>query len=216
MSLLAHELAHALVARHFGIRVERLTLWLLGGMAELGDEPPSARAELLVAGAGPLTSAAVGVGFGSAGVLLSWAGGPVAVVVVLLWLAMINVILAGFNLLPGIPLDGGRVLRAVLWWWHGDRVRAALTAAGAGHVLGLMMILAGLAELVAFGQLAGVWTLLMGWFLLLAADAERSRRSVRQVTAGGGSREPARGGRGPPAGDDTAACCGWTARRPRH
>ncbi|MFF5235537.1 site-2 protease family protein [Dactylosporangium sp. NPDC000521] len=172
VSLLAHELAHALVGRHFGIRVERLTLWLLGGVAEFSDDPPSARADLLVAGAGPLTSVAAAVWFGSAAVLLSAVGGPAAVVVMLLWLTTINLLLAGFNLLPGAPLDGGRVLRAALWWWHGDRARAALTAVRVGHVLGVTMVLAGLVELVLFGLIDGVWTALMGWFLLMAAGAE--------------------------------------------
>ncbi|MEV0567823.1 site-2 protease family protein [Dactylosporangium sp. NPDC050588] len=185
LSLLAHELAHALVGRHFGIRVERLTLWLLGGVAEFRDEPPSARADLLVAGAGPLTSVAAAAGFGSVAVLLSAAGGPVAVVVVLLWLTTINLLLAVFNLLPGAPLDGGRVLRAALWWWHGDRARAALTAVRVGHALGVTLILAGLVEVVIFGLVDGLWTALVGWFLLMAAGAEGE--SVR--TGGGAQRQ---------------------------
>ncbi|MET7423683.1 site-2 protease family protein [Dactylosporangium sp. NPDC005555] len=192
VSLLAHELAHALVARHFGVRVQQVTLWLLGGMAEFRDEPPSARADLLMAGAGPLTSVAAGVGFGSAAVLLSAVRGPVAVVVVLLWLAMINLILAGFNLLPGAPLDGGRILRAALWWRHGDRARAALTAARAGHVLGLTLVLAGLAELMVFGMLDGVWTTLVGWFLVVAAAAE----GTAARSAGGAQRRQPRTGVG--------------------
>ncbi|GAA3199703.1 site-2 protease family protein [Dactylosporangium siamense] len=184
LSLFAHELAHALVARHFGIQVERLTLWLLGGVAEFRDEPPDARSDLLVAAAGPLTSLVAGVGSGSAALLLSLLGGPPAVVAAAGWLAMINVVLAVFNLLPGAPLDGGRMLRAALWWWRGDRVRAALTATRIGHALGVTMLLVGLAELLVFRALSGVWLGILGWFVLAAASAEGAGVRTRATLDG--------------------------------
>ncbi|MFC5002584.1 site-2 protease family protein [Dactylosporangium cerinum] len=184
LSLFAHELAHALVARHFGIRVERLTLWLLGGVAEFRDEPPSARADLLVAVAGPLTSLAAGAGFGSAALLLSLLGGPSAVVAAAGWLATINVVLAAFNLLPGAPLDGGRMLRAALWWWRGDRIRAALTATRIGHALGVTMLLVGLSEFLVFRALNGIWLGILGWFVLAAASAEGAGVRTRAILAG--------------------------------
>jgi Zn-dependent protease len=123
-SVLAHELAHAVLARRNGIRVESITLWLLGGVAQLKGEPRSPDADLRIAAAGPLTSLALGVvfGAGASGLLLAGAHGlPVAVFA---YLAGVNVILAIFNLVPAAPLDGGRVLRAVLWLIWRDRPRA--------------------------------------------------------------------------------------------
>ena len=173
-SLLAHETAHALVALRFGIRVERITLWLLGGVAEFHDEPSSARADLLVAGVGPLTSIALGGVFGGATVLGRAVGLPVAMTAVLAWLAVINVLLGVFNLLPGAPLDGGRVLRAAIWHLRGDRHRAAIAAARAGHMLGLLLVIVGLGGLLVYGALNGLWLALVGWFLISAANAEQN------------------------------------------
>jgi Zn-dependent protease/CBS domain-containing protein len=173
-SLLAHELAHALVALHYRIRVERVTLWLLGGVAELGGPAPTARADLLVALAGPLTSLACAGVF--AGVVAGGAalGAPEVLVAGAVWLALINVMLAAFNLLPGAPLDGGRVLRAILWKLRGDRERADLAAANVGHALGVLIVLAGVAEVVFTGSWNGLWLALVGWFLVAAANAERT------------------------------------------
>ncbi|MGI5239799.1 site-2 protease family protein [Dactylosporangium sp. CA-139066] len=183
LSLLGHELAHAFVARAFGVPVERVTLWLFGGVAEFGGEPPSARADLLTAAAGPATSALFGVGAGAVALGLTTAGAPAGVVAVLRWLAGINLLLAAFNLLPGAPLDGGRVLRAVLWRWHGDRNRAALGAARAGRMIGLGLIAFGAAQLLFAGLLGGVWLAMIGWFLMTAAAAEANTVQYR-VTLG--------------------------------
>ena len=114
-SLLAHEIGHALVARRAGLRVRGITLWLLGGVAQLEDEPASPGDELRVAIVGPAVSLALAVGFGLAAVALSVAGGPALAGVVVAWLALANAVLAVFNLLPAAPLDGGRVLRGLLW-----------------------------------------------------------------------------------------------------
>jgi len=172
LSLLTHELAHAVVARRFGVRVEQVTLWLLGGVAELADEAPSARADLLVAAAGPLTSIAAGISFGAAALAGTALGAPAIVNGAFVWLGLTNLVLAVFNLLPGAPLDGGRVLRALLWRWHGDRDRAALQAARAGHGLGLLLVLVGVAEVLFTRSFSGLWLALVGWFLLSAANAE--------------------------------------------
>ncbi|GII21517.1 site-2 protease family protein [Planosporangium mesophilum] len=181
VSLLAHELAHALVARRYGIRVQRVTLWLLGGVAELTDEAPHARADLFVAAAGPLTSVLAGAAFAGSAVVTTVAGAPAVLTAALIWLALINGVLAIFNLLPGAPLDGGRVLRAVLWRVRGDRDRASLAAARAGHGLGLVLVMAGLAEVLFTGRLRGLWMALVGWFLVSAATAEEAGARYRSM-----------------------------------
>lgn len=167
-TLLAHELAHAVTAMHFGMRVERITLWMLGGLAELGGEPPSPRADALIAAAGPLTSLVVGAVCGA----LAWGLGGGLVAAALAWLAEISVILAVFNLLPGAPLDGGRLVRAVLWWRYHDRARATRAAASAGRVLGWLLVALGLVE-VLVGGVFGLWLALVGWFIIQGAASER-------------------------------------------
>ena len=169
-SLLAHELAHALVARHYQMRVERVTLWLLGGVAELGGRPATPRVDLRVALVGPLTSLAAALVF-FAGANVS--GLPPVPVAALAWLSGINILLAGFNLLPAAPLDGGRVLRALLWRRWGDRIRADVAASRAGRALGAGLIAIGLLQVLLGGDLAGLWFALLGWFLTAAAGAEQ-------------------------------------------
>jgi Zn-dependent protease/CBS domain-containing protein len=181
VSLLAHELAHALVALRYRIQVQRITLWLLGGVAELADDAPNARADLLVAVVGPLTSVLAGAVFAAGAVASSVLGGPAVISAALVWLALINVVLALFNLLPGAPLDGGRVLRAILWRLRGDRDRASVAASRAGHVLGLVLVLAGLAQVLSTGELRGLWLALVGWFLVSAAGAEGTAARYRSL-----------------------------------
>ena len=184
-TLLAHELAHALVALHFGMRVERITLWMLGGLTELGGEPPSPRADALVAAAGPAASLLLGVLFAAAGWLFAGSG---LLAAALVWLAAVSLLLGVFNLLPGAPLDGGRLLRAVLWAHYRDRARAAQISARAGRGLGMFLIGLGVFELLA-GAAAGLWLAMVGWFVLSGAAAEGTAsrderlrgRTVREV-----------------------------------
>jgi Zn-dependent protease/predicted transcriptional regulator len=178
ISLLLHELAHAFVARHYGIEVPRVTLWLLGGVAQLEGEPPTPRAEGFIAGVGPLVSLAVGGVFALAA-MVGGAGLPALVVTMASWLAAVNVLLGAFNLLPGAPLDGGRVLRAALWKRYGDRDRAGVAATTVGQVLGTVLLGLGLLQTLVTGQLAGLWLALVGWFLSGAAAAERSALTTR-------------------------------------
>lgn len=136
-SVLTHELAHSVVAPRHGTPVEGITLWLLGGVARLGGSARTAPAELRIALAGPASSLALAALFGTTAYALAELGvapGPVGSA--LAWLATINAVLAVFNLLPGAPLDGGRVLTAALWRRHGDRLRAEITAARVGGALG--------------------------------------------------------------------------------
>jgi Zn-dependent protease/CBS domain-containing protein len=172
-SLLAHELSHAIVARRAGMKVEGMTLWLFGGVAKLGGLPPNAAADLRIAAVGPGTSLALSLGFGVITVLLGVAAAPDLLVTAAAWLAGINLVLALFNLIPGAPLDGGRVLRALLWRRHGDWVRAAVSAARAGQVVGYGVIGLGLAELFLGAGFGGLWMVFIGWFILVASRAER-------------------------------------------
>ena len=183
-ALLAHELAHALVARHYGVPVRAITLWMLGGVSELDGEPPHARADLLIALAGPVVSLAGAGVFAAGAAVASAAGaGPLAVTG-LAWLAFVNAILGVFNLLPGAPLDGGRVLAAVLWWVRGDRAAARRAAGRVGMVLGALLIAAGLVELLLAGNLSGLWLMALGWFVALAARAETTDAMLRKTLAG--------------------------------
>jgi Zn-dependent protease len=170
LSLLAHELAHALVARGYGIEVKRITLWMLGGFTQLGGPSPTARADGLVALAGPATSLGIGLVSGALALAVGTSG---LLGSALLWLAWVSVVLAVFNLLPGAPLDGGRVLRAMLWSHYDDRDRAALVAARTGKMLGWVLIGVGLLNAFA-GLAAGLWLALVGWFILGGATAEQA------------------------------------------
>lgn len=176
-TLLAHELAHALLARHYGMPVKRITLWMLGGMTELGGDSPSPRADALIALVGPVTS----LGLGGVFVLLEWLAGWGGLLGSALgWLAAVNILLGAFNLLPGAPLDGGRVLRAVLWRHYRDRIRAVDVTARVGRVLGIALVALGLLEVLA-GYFAGLWLALVGWFIMSGAASERYTVLVDQL-----------------------------------
>jgi Zn-dependent protease/CBS domain-containing protein len=183
-SLLAHELAHAIVARRHGVEVKGLTLWLFGGVASLGSEPPTPRADFRIAVAGPATSLALSAGFGLVAGGLKLVGVAHIVVVAASWLSGINLMLGVFNLIPGAPLDGGRLLRAFLWHHHGDQVRAAVTAARAGSVVAYGLIGLGLLEFLAGASVSGLWLVFIGWFVLSAARAEEAHVLTRDALGG--------------------------------
>jgi len=183
-SLLAHELSHAVVARRHGVGVRSITLWMLGGVAELEGEPPDARADLRIALAGPTASLAAAGVFLSVAAAAKYAGGPAMVVTAAGWLAAMNGVLVLFNMLPGAPLDGGRVLRAILWRRYRDRLRAEVAAARAGQVLGAGIVAVGMAEVLAWGSLGGIWLMLIGWFLISAAAAEKNAAAAASVLGG--------------------------------
>ncbi len=187
-SLLAHELAHALVARRSGVTVRSITLWMLGGVTDMEEEPPTAGADFKIALAGPATSLAAGGICYGVGAAIHAAGGPAIVVAAAVWLAVMNGILGVFNLLPGAPLDGGRVLRAVLWRRYGDRERAERAAGRTGQVLGAVVVACGIAEAFTYrsagGSLDGLWLVLIGWFLIIAAAAETRASAARTALAG--------------------------------
>lgn len=177
VALLGHELAHAIAARHFGVPVKQITVWMLGGQTELDGEPPTPKAEAVIAGAGPTTS----LGFGGLFLGLAWLlPGPALIVVALVWLSVVSVVLAVFNLLPGAPLDGGRLLRAAVWHRHRDRTRAIVAGARAGSVLGVVLVALGVVQVVT-GSVLGLWLAVIGWFIFGAATAERHAASALRL-----------------------------------
>jgi Zn-dependent protease/CBS domain-containing protein len=183
-SLLAHELAHAMVARRNGVEVDSITLWLFGGVAKLNGEPPDPGADLRIAGVGPLVSVALAVAFAVVAMGLDAAGLPGLVVGVVVWLAVINAVLALFNLVPAAPLDGGRILRSLLWWRWGDRARAAIGAARSGRVFGWLLIAFGVSIALFGGGFGGIWIALIGWFITAAARAEEEHARMGDALGG--------------------------------
>ncbi|MFT7599898.1 MAG: Zn-dependent protease [Acidimicrobiales bacterium] len=175
-SIVAHELGHSLVAQRNDIGVDGITLFALGGVAVLEDEPKTPGAAARIALAGPAVSLALGVGAflaaaGSASLGLS----PLATGA-LQWLGIINVILAVFNMLPALPLDGGRVLQAALWSRKGNRHRATIGAATVGRFMGWAMVAVGLWQFTNGG--AGLWTAFIGMFIISNAKAEQARAKI--------------------------------------
>lgn len=174
VTLLLHELAHSLVAKTRGLRVRAITLFALGGVSQIETESPDAKSEFWIAIAGPLTSIVIGLVLLGVAAAAGWTLGAepaTPVISVLVWLGYINVSLAVFNMIPGYPLDGGRVLRAVIWWITGSVDRSTRLAAQVGQLIALLFILLGLFRFFAGGNFGALWLAFIGWFLL---DASRS------------------------------------------
>jgi Zn-dependent protease/CBS domain-containing protein len=180
-SLLLHELGHALQARRDGVEIEGINLWLFGGVAQFKGGFPSAGAEFRIAIAGPLVSLALGVLFVLAAAVT---GLPNAVDGVVAWLGFTNLILLAFNLLPALPLDGGRVLRSALWYLRGDLQWATWVASAVGRGFGFLLVGLGLFMLIAEGTFSGAWLAFVGWFLLQVATAEARYIATKQALDG--------------------------------
>ena len=179
--LLLHELGHAIQARREGMAIDGIVLWAFGGVARFRGDFPSSGAEFRVAAAGPVVSLALGVAFLAASLFFS---ALPAVNAVVHWLGYINLALLAFNLLPAFPLDGGRILRSVLWSKRGDFGSATRTAAGLGRLFGQLLIGGGLILTVLGGGLGGLWFAFIGWFLLSAAAAEGGAVGVHEALSG--------------------------------
>jgi Zn-dependent protease/CBS domain-containing protein len=184
VSLLAHELAHAFFAVRAGVRVEGITLWLLGGVARLDGDASTPGHDLRIAASGPIVSGLLGIGFGGIATWLSATGVAPLVAEAALWLARVNLLLAVFNLLPGAPLDGGRIVRSVAWRLGRDRLRAALVATRIGRALGFGLVAFGMLELVLGADPGGIWTIVIGLFMTGAAAAERNAELARDALGG--------------------------------
>jgi Zn-dependent protease len=201
--IVLHELAHSLVARGYGLRVRSITLFLFGGVSNLEHEPPSARAEFFIAVVGPITSILLGMGCLSAALLgttvsLGETGssvvgfaklGPVATLLV--WLGPINLVIGFFNLVPAFPLDGGRVLRSILWYTSGDLRQSTRRVSLVGQTFGWLFIVMGISMVFGMsvpffgtGLIGGLWLAFIGWFLRSAAAQAYSRLAIDEALAG--------------------------------
>jgi Zn-dependent protease/predicted transcriptional regulator len=202
LSVVLHELAHSLVARAFGVPVRNITLFLFGGVSNIEREPPSPKAEFLTAIVGPLTSIAIGIillliagaaedvpfGATTSGAVLSRLG-PWETL--LLWLGPINLLVGVFNLIPGFPLDGGRILRSILWALTKNLHDATRWASAVGQAIGWLFVFLGVA--IAFGAnvpffgrglVSGLWLAFIGWFLSSAAAQTWRRQLVHEILEG--------------------------------
>jgi Zn-dependent protease/CBS domain-containing protein len=178
VGLLLHEMAHALTARARDLPVAGITLFALGGVSLIERESQDAKSEFLIGIVGPLTSALVGAGCLGIAYTLGWsaqAGPATPAESVLVWLGYINFALAVFNMIPGFPLDGGRVLRSIVWGVTGDPSRATRIAARGGQVVGFLFIVYGLTQFLGGAGVGGLWLVLIGWFLLGAAGSSVGR-----------------------------------------
>ncbi len=184
VSLLVHELSHALVSRSKGIPVEGITLFVFGGIARAQREPDSPRDEILIAGIGPVTSCLLAALFWVLGVLAAGAGLGDPYIGVARYLAFINLVLAIFNVMPGFPLDGGRVFRAVVWSATGSRTKATRWATAGGRIFGLLLIVLGAAQALAGAPVSGLWLVFIGWFLRTLAGASLSQHVLQELLGG--------------------------------
>jgi len=181
LSVLAHELSHAVVARRFGVAISGITLFVFGGASTMEEEPRHPRDEALIAAAGPISSLLLG------GILwgLDLVVTQPQVEALVGWLGFINLMLGVFNLVPGFPMDGGRILRALLWRIRGDRYAATRNAAMVGQLIGYLIIALGV--LLAFspgGLVAGIWFALIGWFLSSAAEQASAQTGIERTLRG--------------------------------
>jgi Zn-dependent protease/predicted transcriptional regulator len=181
LSIIIHELTHSLVARHFGLSIKEITLFIFGGVAHMEKDPPHPRAEFLISVVGPLSSFSVALvmlavrRFGEA------AGWPVTVNGVTDYLFWLNVLLAVFNLIPAFPLDGGRILRSALWQWKKDLRWSTDIASRMGSGFGILLVVMGIALIVSGNFVGGFWWFLIGLFIRAAAQTSRTQFLARNL-----------------------------------
>ncbi|HUP52460.1 MAG TPA: site-2 protease family protein [Longimicrobiales bacterium] len=183
-SLLAHELSHAVVSRSKGIPVEGITLFIFGGMAWTSREPDTPRDELLIAGVGPVASLTIAALFAIVGRLSAAIDLGTPVSGVANYLAFINLALAIFNLMPGFPLDGGRVFRAIVWSVTGDRSKATRWAVLGGRSFGTALIVLGAIQALTISPVSGLWLIFIGWFLRNLAGSSLRQQVLHDLLNG--------------------------------
>jgi Zn-dependent protease len=183
LSIIVHEFSHSLVARKYGMPMKGITLFIFGGMAEMGDEPPSSKAEFMMAVIGPISSIVIaGIFYG----VYAAGGGliPQAVNGVIGYLSFINAILAAFNIIPAFPLDGGRVLRSLLWGIKGDLRWATRISSFIGSAFGILLIFMGIVSFFSGNFIGGMWWFLIGMFLNSAARMSYQQLLTRRALEG--------------------------------
>ena len=183
-SIVLHELAHTLVGRALGVPVNRITLFLFGGVAELREEPKRPDAELAMAIAGPAFSVVFSLALAATAGVVGQTGAPTEVVMALGYLATLNLVLAAFNMAPAFPLDGGRVLRALLWMSTGDLMKATRIAVRTGEILALLLMAAGLVATFTVEPAGGLWWIMIGLFVHSAARGALREAEARQMFSG--------------------------------
>jgi Zn-dependent protease/predicted transcriptional regulator len=184
VSIIFHEFSHSLVARRFGIPIKGITLFIFGGVAEMDDEPPSAKAEFSMAIAGPLSSVFMGIIFYMVFLLGKNAGWPTPINGVFSYLGFINWLLAGFNMVPAFPLDGGRVLRSALWKWKKNLRWATKIASRIGSLFGMVLIFMGIMNVFIGNFIGGMWWFIIGIFLRNASQISYQHLIVRRLLEG--------------------------------
>lgn len=180
-SLVMHELSHSLVARAKGIPVEGITLFIFGGMAHTRQEAETPGDEFQIAGIGPVTSMLIAAALVGIGYLGTRAGWPLAVPSVLVWIGWLNAVLAVFNLLPGFPLDGGRLFRAAVWKFTGSMTKGTRVATTGGRWLAYLLIAYGAVLVFRGNPMGGIWLVFIGWFLRTAAVASYRQHMMRET-----------------------------------
>ncbi len=183
-SIIFHEFSHSLVARRYGLPMKGITLFIFGGVAEMDDEPPSAKAEFMMAIAGPASSIVLAIGFYIVSLVGKGGLWPSPLNGVIQYLALINIILAAFNMVPAFPLDGGRVLRAALWSWKNNIKWATRMASQIGSGFGVFLIALGVVAVLTGNLIGGIWWFLIGMFVRGAAQMSYQQVIIRQALEG--------------------------------
>lgn len=183
-SIIFHELWHSLIARRFGLPMKGITLFIFGGVAEMSEQPPSPKAEFFMAVAGPLASIFLGIGLLMISLLGEGWGTSRALMGVIEYLGWINIILAGFNLIPAFPLDGGRVLRSVLWGWKENIHWATNISSKIGSAFGFALIIFGVVEVIAGNFIGGIWLFLIGLFIRSSSQMSYKQMILRNSLSG--------------------------------
>ncbi len=186
-AIIAHELSHAAVAKIRGLPVRSITLFALGGVAQIEKDAADAKTEFWMGIAGPIASVIIGLACLAIAFVLGWRPPEMPqtpIPAMLMWLGIINIGLAIFNMIPGFPLDGGRVLRAIVWWATGDAVRATRIAAGVGQFVAFGFIFWGVLRFFNGEGFGGLWMAFIGWFLLDAARASSAQLTITETLRG--------------------------------
>jgi Zn-dependent protease/predicted transcriptional regulator len=183
-SIVFHELWHSLIARKFGLSMRGITLFIFGGVAEMTEEPPSPKAEFFMAVAGPISSVVLSLGLFGIFFLGVSAGWAKSITGVFNYLAFLNLILAGFNLMPAFPLDGGRVLRSILWGWKDNLRWATQVSSKIGGAFGIALVIFGVLELFLGNLIGGIWMAVIGLFIRGASQSAYQQMLIRRSLEG--------------------------------